>query len=130
MKEELKNEILEDFSRAKNALASAKRNLEEGDVLTAANRVFVACENMIYVRFKLRFGSTTFSRKRIALKLEEIDPTLNEVYEGSYDMRVQADYGRRSRIVAISRDNIEELIMRIGKILSDSEFELKGAKIL
>lgn len=130
MKEELKSEILEDFNRAKVALASAKRNFEEGDILTASNRIFVACENVIYAHLKLKFGNTTFSRKRIILKLGEIDPILKEVYEGSYDMRVQADYGRRSRIITISKKNVEEIVKKVEKIMSDTEIELKNAKVL
>jgi len=130
LKEELRNEILEDFSRAKRALASAKRNFEEGDILTAANRIFVACENVIYASLKFKFGNTTFSRKRIILKLDEIDPILKEVYEGSYDMRVQADYGRRSRIITINKENVEEIVKKVERIISDTEIELKNAKIL
>jgi len=45
LKDELKNEIIEDFDRAKNAFVSAKRNFEDEDMFTAANRSFVACEN-------------------------------------------------------------------------------------
>lgn len=130
MKEELRNEILNDFNRAREAFASAKRNFEEGDILTAANRIFVACENVIYARLRLRFGNTTFSRRRIILKLEEIDPILKEIYEGSYDMRVQADYGRKSRIVTISKENVEEIVKKVEKIMQDTESELKDAKIL
>ncbi len=130
MKEELRNEILEDFNRAKKALASAKRNFEEDDILTAANRIFVACENLIYACLKLKFGNTTFSRKRIILKLKEIDPILKEIYEGSYDMRVQADYGRMSRIITINKENVEEIVKKVEKITSDTEIKLKNAKIL
>lgn len=65
LKNELKNEIIEDFDRAKNAFASAKRNFKEEDMFTAANRLFVACENAVYVCMKLKFGGTTISRKRI-----------------------------------------------------------------
>lgn len=121
---------MEDFGRAKKALASAKRNFEEGDILTTSNRIFVACENVIYARIRLKFGNTTFSRKRIILKLEEIDPILKEVYEGSYDMRVQADYGRRSRVITISKKNVEEIVKKVEKIISDTEIELKNAKVL
>jgi len=121
---------MEDFGRAKKALASAKRNFEEGDILTAANRIFVACENAIYAHLKLKFGNTTFSRKRIIMKLGEMDPLLKEVYEDSYDIRVQADYGRKSRIITISKGNVESIIEKIEKLIFDIENELKDAKIL
>lgn len=130
LKDAVKNEIIEDFSRAKSAFASAKRNFEEGDILTAANRIFVACENAIYALMKLRFGSTTISRKRIISKIKSIDPTLKEVYEDSYDMRVQADYGRRSRIVKLSKESVKEIIKKAEKLISDIESELKNAEVL
>jgi len=44
----LRDEILYDLNRAKNALHSAKRNFQEGDIYTAANRIFVACENAVF----------------------------------------------------------------------------------
>ena len=47
LKDELKNEIIEDLDRAKNAFASAKRNFDEEDMFTASNRLFVACENAV-----------------------------------------------------------------------------------
>ena len=66
LKDELKNEIIEDFDRAKTALASARRNFDEGDLFTSANRLFVACENAVYACMKLRFGGTTISRKGLS----------------------------------------------------------------
>ena len=45
---DLPNEIKEDLERAHKAFQSARRNLEEEDFLTAANRLFVACESAIY----------------------------------------------------------------------------------
>lgn len=70
----LKDEVKADFLRAKKALDSAERNFKEGDILTAANRTFVACENSIYILLKSKFGSTSISRMKILTKLAEIDP--------------------------------------------------------
>ncbi len=130
LKDELKNEIIEDFSRAKNALVSAKRNFEEGDRLTAANRVFVACENAVYACMKLKFGGTTISRKRILLNMESVSPLMMELYERSYDLRVQADYGRKSRIVEFSKERVEEIIKKVEKLIFDIEKELKNSGVL
>jgi hypothetical protein len=88
LKDELKNKIIEDFDRAKTAFASARRNFDEGDLFTAANRLFVACENAVYACMKLRFGGTTISRKRIILKIQSVSPRMMELYERSYDLRV------------------------------------------
>ena len=117
MKDELKNEIIEDFDRAKNAFASAKRNFEEEDMFTAANRSFVACENAVYACMKLKFGGTTISRKRIILKIHSISPIMMELYERSYDLRVQADYGRKSKNVEFTQ--LSPLFMTTAKNIHD-----------
>ncbi|MCX9076213.1 MAG: HEPN domain-containing protein [Candidatus Methanoperedens sp.] len=130
MKDELKNEIIEDFDRAKTALASARRNFDEGDLFTAANRLFVACENAVYACMKLRFGGTTISRKRIILKIQSISPRMMELYERSYDLRVQADYGRKSRIVEFNKERIGEMINKVEKLIMDIENELKNSGAL
>ncbi len=131
LKDELKNEIIEDFNRAKNAFASAKRNFEEDDLFTASNRLFVACENAVYACMKLKFGGTTISRKRIILKIESISPDMMELYERSYDLRVQADYGRKGRIVELNKERVGEIICKVQKLISDIEKELKkSGKVL
>lgn len=130
LKDELKNEIIEDFDRAKTALASARRNFDEGDLFTSANRLFVACENAVYACMKLRFGGTTISRKRIILKIQSISPRMMELYERSYDLRVQADYGRKSRIVEFNKERIGEMINKVEKLIMDIENELKNSGAL
>jgi len=130
LKDELKNEIIEDFDRAKTAFASARRNFDEGDLFTAANRLFVACENAVYACMKLRFGGTTISRKRIILKIQSVSPRMMELYERSYDLRVQTDYGRKSRIVEFNKERIGEMINNVEKLIMDIENELKDSGAL
>lgn len=125
LKDEFKNEIIEDFDRVKKAFASAKRNFEEDDMFTAANRLFVACENAVYVCMKLKFGGTTISRKRIILKIQSISPIMMELYERSYDLRVQADYGRKSKIVELNKERVGEILCKVQKLISDIEKQLK-----
>ena len=67
----MKTETKRDIERAKQALESAQRNLKEGDILTAANRNFIACENAVYVLLKSKFGSSSISRMKILTKLRE-----------------------------------------------------------
>ncbi len=130
MKDELKDEIIQDFDRAKNAFASARRNFEEDDLFTASNRLFVACENAVYACMKLKFGGTTISRKRIIMKIESISPSMMELYERSYDLRVQADYGRKSRIVELNKERVSEMIDKVQKLILDIEKELKNSGII
>ena len=130
MKDELKNEIIEDLERAKNAFTSAKRNFDEDDLFTASNRLFVACENAVYACMKLKFGGTTISRKRIILKIESISPYMMELYERSYDLRVQADYGRKSRIVELNKERVGEMILKVQKLILDIEKELQKSGVI
>lgn len=92
----LTQEIKEDLERAQKALNSAERNFRENDILTSANRSFVACENSIYALFKLKFGSSSTSRMKILTRLGEIDEEMKKTYDESYDLRVQADLWKRS----------------------------------
>ncbi len=130
LKDELKTEIIEDFNRAKTAFASARRNFDDGDLFTAANRLFVTCENAVYSCMKLRFGGTTISRKRIILKIQSVSPRMMELYERSYDLRVQADYGRKSRIAELNKERIGEMINKVQKLISDIEKELKKSGVM
>ncbi|MDP3104570.1 MAG: hypothetical protein Q8M95_08170 [Candidatus Methanoperedens sp.] len=130
MKDELKNEIIEDLDRAKNAFASAKRNFDEEDMFTASNRLFVACENAVYACMKLKFGGTTISRKRIIMKIESISPDMMELYERSYDLRVQADYGRKSRIVELNKERVGEMMHKVQKLIKGIEKELQKSGVI
>jgi uncharacterized protein (UPF0332 family) len=130
LKDELKDEIIQDFDRARKAFASAMRNFEEDDLFTASNRLFVACENAVYACMKLKFGGTTISRKRIIMKIESISPSMMELYEHSYDLRVQADYGRKSRIVELNKERVGEMIDKVQKLILDIEKELKNSGII
>ena len=109
----LPKEINEDFQRAEEALKSAERNVEEGDLYTAANRAFVACENSVYALLKLQFGSSSLSRMRILTRLQQIDRELKETYDQSYDLRVQADYGKEAKHLPLTKENVERILRKV-----------------
>lgn len=110
-------EIKEDLDRAQKALESAQRNFREGDVLTAANRLFVACESAVYAFLKLKYGSISMSRERILTRLKEVDVQLKELYDRSYDLRVQADYGKQSKLIPLTRESVSIILQEVEKRL-------------
>ena len=110
-------EIKKDLKRAQEALESAERNFKENDILTTANRNFVACENAVYVLLKSEFGLTSISRIKILTKLKEINPEAKEAYDKSYDLRVQADYGREAKILPLNKENMGKTLQKVKKIL-------------
>ena len=113
-------DIEKDLERAEEALKSAERNLKENDLLTAANRTFVACENAVYILLKLKFGSSSISRIRILTRLKEINPKAKDIYDRSYDLRVQADYGREAKILPLTEENIKKILKEIKKLVEDA----------
>ncbi len=117
----LKNEIKEDLKRAEEALVSAERNFKENNILTAANRTFVACENAIYVILKKKFGSSSISRQKIITKLKEIHQKAKEAYDESYDLRVQSDYGRKSRILPLTKENLQKTLTKVKDIIAQTK---------
>ncbi len=110
-------DIVQDLKRAEEAMEAAVRNLEEEDLLTAANRVFVACENTAYVLLKTTFGSTSVSRKRILTKLKDINPKLKLIYDQAYDLRVQADYGRTAMLIPLNKESVGKTVNEMSNLL-------------
>jgi len=106
-------EVANDLRRAIEALDSAKRNLNEKDIFTAANRTFVACENAVYVLLKTTFGSSSISRIKILTKLSEINSDAKRIYDDAYDLRVQADYGRKARLLPLTAENVEIILQKV-----------------
>ena len=70
---------------------------------------------------KLKFGSTSVTRVRILTQLKTIDPSLKETYDKSYDLRVQADYGRESKYLPLTKENLNKVIDDVKKHLSEIE---------
>lgn len=53
-----------------------------------------------------------------------------ELYECSYDLRVQVDYGRKSRIVELNKERVWEMICKVEKLIVDIEKELKKSGVI
>lgn len=115
----LLSEIRADLDRAKRALASAERNFDEGDLFTAANRLFVACKSAVYASLKKEFGSISMSRERILTRLGGLNQDYKEIYDQSYDLRVQADYGKETRLMPFSKENIKLILTKVTRIVQE-----------
>ena len=116
----LNEEIKKDLKRAQKALNSAKRNFKEDDIFTTANRSFVACENAVYVLLKTHFSSSSISRSKILTRLKEINQKAKEVYDCSYDLRVQEDYGREAKMLPLNKENMEKSLQDVKEIVESA----------
>ncbi len=125
MQEKTEKNLKEDLERAKQAMQSAERNLKENDILTAANRNFVACENAVHILPKSKFGSNPISRIKILTRLKEINPKAKEIYDNSYDLRVQADYGKQPKTLPLNKDNIEKNLNSVRELIEKAKESLQ-----
>lgn len=107
-------DIKDDLARAARALDAAEHNLEEfGDFFTVANRAFVACESTVYAYLGKVLGNAPQSRARLQANLSSLKPELKRVYDKSYDLRVQADYGRASKFIILNKENVRTILDRV-----------------
>ena len=107
-------DIKDDLARAAWALDAEEHNLGEfGDFFTAANRAFVACESTVYAYLGKVLGNAPKSRARLQANLSSLRPELKRVYDQSYDLRVQADYGRASRFILLNKENVRNTLNKI-----------------
>ncbi len=119
----ISEDILKDLERAKAALDSARRNLEEKDILTTANRTFVACENVVYCILKKHFGSTSVSRQKILTTLGLVNANAKSCYTDAYDLRVQADYGRTMQRLPLTQENMSKVLVETEKLYEKTRKE-------
>jgi len=70
---------------------------------------------------KSKFGSSSISRIRILTRLGDIYKDAKETYDESYDLRVQADYGRTANILPLNKENIRDILSRVKDILTKAE---------
>ena len=122
-------EIHKDLERAQNALQSAERNFSEKDYYTSANRLFVACESAVYAFLKLEYGSISISRERILTRLKEIDQVMKETYDQSYDLRVQADYGKQSKLLPLTEENVKVMLLQVTKIIQQIKNHIQQKRV-
>ena len=115
----LHQEIENDLLRAKKALESAHRNIDANDHFTAANRTFVAAENVAYIILKSTFGSSSVSRKKILTHLGQKNSEAKGIYDEAYDLRVQADYGRSSSGHPLTKENVLQVLERVEALIAE-----------
>ena len=125
--------ISDNFKRGLEALKAAEKFIEL-DMVVAANRVYIAGENLAYSLLLAAFGSSSKDHGRIWSGIQELfeKGILKENYkpllQNSYRMRMKGDYGRDTGGIAvviskpIIRNQISSLknfAKEIEKILSE-----------
>ena len=78
---------------------------------------------------KLTFGSTSINRNKILTKLKEISPDAKKCYDDSYDLRVQADYGRVAQKMELNEKNIKNIFEKVKSLVQDAEKSFKGTHL-
>ena len=68
---------------------------------------------------KHKFGSASLSRIKILTRLKDIDAELKETYDKSYDLRVQADYGKEAKLIPLTKENLKDVLENVKKHLDN-----------
>lgn len=83
------------------------------DYKTTANREYFACESAVVSVLKLNGFSSPAEHKRIWKESRNLEPNPARLLQELYDLRLQADYGKQSFIVPLSRENVEEYLKKV-----------------
>ena len=125
------SEIADNFKRGVEALKAAEKFIEL-DAIVAANRVYIAGENLAYSLLLAAFGSSSKDHGKIWSGIQELfeKGILKENYkpllQNSYRIRMKGDYGRVTGGMAVV---ISKPILR-NQINSLKEFAKEAKKIL
>lgn len=127
------SEIKDSFKRGLDALKAAEKFVEL-DIIVAANRIYIAGENLAYSMLLAAFGSSSKDHGKIWSGIQELfeKGVLKENYkpllQSSYRMRMKGDYGKDTggTAVVISKpiirnqiNSLKEFAKEIEKILTE-----------
>lgn len=109
---------LTEWNRAKDFLAASKRNLEESDLKTAANRLYFACERAAVAGLRAANRKVPKHHKVVWMLSRYLGLGYDcyKLLRKLYDLRLQADYGKSSKIVELTTESLKEQIAEADKM--------------
>jgi uncharacterized protein (UPF0332 family) len=118
---------LTEWNRAKDFLAAAKRNLEESDLRTAANRAYFSAERAVVACLMCRKIKIPKHHKVVwyMCNLLNINYDAYTLLRRLYDLRLQADYGKSSKIIELTNESLNQHIAEIEKMMEDMKIRFR-----
>lgn len=120
------SEWQDDWQKAKRFFNSSLRNLNLGDVETAANRLYFSGERAAVAWLKKNKVSVPPDHQQIWFLSKKIAiPTnSNALLRELYDLRLQADYGKRFEIAVLNKETVKNYLSKTRKLLEEIEKSL------
>lgn len=113
----MEKRYLDEWKRALEFLEAVKRNLKEGDIKTAANREYFALERAVVSCLMIKFDKDLKNHQKIWELSKNLDAGVSDLLRELYDLRLQADYGKSSEIVALNEKVIKNYLEKIETLL-------------
>lgn len=113
----MEKRYLDEWKRALEFLEAVKRNLKEGDIKTAANREYFALERAVVSCLMIKFDKDLKNHQKIWELSKNLDAGISDLLRELYDLRLQADYGKSSKIVALNEKVIKNYLEKIETLL-------------
>ena len=120
------SEWQEEWQKAKRFFNSSLRNLKLGDIETAANRLYFSGERAAVAWLKKNKVSVPPDHQQIWFLSKKINIPSNSysLLKELYDLRMQADYGKRFEIAVLNAETIKNGIAKTRKLLEEIEKSL------
>ena len=120
------SEWQEEWQKAKRFFNSSLRNLKLGDIETSANRLYFSAERAAVAWLKKNKVSVPPDHQQIWFLSKKITIPLNSysLLKELYDLRLQADYGKRFEIAVLNAETIKNGIAKTRKLLEEIEKSL------
>lgn len=120
------SEWQEDWQKAKRFFNSSLRNLNLGDVETSANRLYFSAERASVAWLKKNRVAVPPDHQQIwFLSKKIVIPTdSNALLKELYDLRLQADYGKRFEIAVLNKETVKNYLSKTRRLLEEIEKSL------
>jgi len=120
------SEWQEEWQKAKRFFNSSLRNLNLGDVETSANRLYLSAERAAVAWLKKNKFSVPPDHQQIWLLSKKIAVSTNShaLLKELYDLRLQADYGKRFEITVLNEETVKNGLNKTRKLLEELEKSL------
>lgn len=120
------SEWQEDWQKAKRFFNSSLRNLKLGDIETSANRMYFSAERASAAWLKKNNVPVPPDHQQIWFLSKKIAIPTNShtLLRELYDLRLQADYGKRFEIAVLNKETIKSYLNKTRKLLEEIEKSL------
>ncbi len=120
------SEWQDDWQKAKRFFNSSLHNLTRGDIETSVNRLYFSAERASAAWLKKNKISVPPDHQQIWFLSQRIAISINShaLLRELYDLRLQADYGKRFEIAVLNKETVKNYLSKTRRLLEEIEKSL------